>query len=64
MSTNQPMYVHKVLIAMAHCVDDRIIIMQKGWTALMAAARRDRGDIVQILINRGASLEKKMTVSH
>ena len=38
--------------------------MQKGWTALMAAARRDRGDIVQILINRGASLEKKMTVSH
>ena len=49
---------------MAWWIDDSIIILQKGWTALMAAAKGDREDIVQILIDHGASLEMKMTVSH
>jgi ankyrin repeat protein len=39
-------------------------IVQKGWTALMAAARANNADIVELLLDRGAALEAEMTVSN
>lgn len=36
--------------------------LQWGWTALMAAARKNRAEIVKLLIERGASIEMEMTV--
>lgn len=36
--------------------------MQGGWTALIAASERGNGDLVALLLERGANAEAKLNV--
>ena len=64
------------VILNAHtCMHEHLscVPMQRGWTALMAAARSrrgetdevraQRGEIVKLLLDRGANMEMEMSVS-